>query len=427
MDIFPYLEPWWRFGAALLIGALIGLEREFIQQRSGDPDFAGIRTFSLITLLGAAAAYLSNQFGILLFVVTYLGMVLLIWASHLGDIYRGESEGITTEVVALIAPLLGGMVIWDLPELAAALGVISALVLALKPTLHGLARRMSPTDLRATLEFALISAVVLPILPNEHYGPFDILNPREIWLLVVLVSAISFFGYVLMKVLGAERGLGIVGLLGGLVSSTAVTLSFSGRSKDTPKLSQMLAMGIVLASGVLFPRVLVEIWAVNADLLPLVAGPIVAMLAVGLIGAALAYRSRRGESSQVDSGVDLRNPLKLTTAVGFGLLFAVLLLIVRGASEIFGDAGVYLASAIAGLADVDAITLSASELAAKGQMQPRVAANAILLAVLMNTGFKAGAAAVIGSPELRRTVLRVMILVWLTGIVTAILGALLQS
>lgn len=426
MDLFPYLEPWWRFGAALLIGALIGLEREFIQQRSGDPDFAGIRTFSLISLLGAAAAYLSQQFGILLFVVAYLGMVLLIWASHLGDIYRGESEGITTEVVALIAPLLGGMVIWDLPELAAALGVVAALVLALKPAVHGLARRMSPTDLRATLEFALISAVILPILPNEHYGPFEILNPREIWLLVVLVSAISFFGYILMKALGAERGLGIIGLLGGLVSSTAVTLSLSSRSKETPALSRMLAIGIVLASGVLFPRVMVEILAVNADLLRLVAGPILAMLAVDVVGAGLLYRSQRGEPSESEPGVELRNPLKLTAAIGFGLLFAVLLLVVRGASELFGDAGVYLASAVAGLADVDAITLSASELAAKGQMQPRVAANAILLAVLMNTGFKAGAAAVIGSPELRRAVLRVMISVLLVGIVSAILSILLQ-
>lgn len=421
MDIGPHLEPWWRFAAALLIGALIGLEREFIQQRSGDADFAGIRTFSLFSLLGAVAAYLAQDFGILVFVAGYLGLMLLIWASHLGDLYRGGAEGITTEVAALIAPLLGAMVIWGPPALAGALGVVTALILALKPTLHGLARSMSPADLRATLEFALISAVVLPILPDMRYGPFDVLNPREIWLLVVLVSALSFFGYLLIKLLGPQRGLGIVGLLGGLVSSTAVTLSFSGRSKDELELAQPLGIGITLASTVLFPRVILEIFAVNVDLLPLVGVPLIAMLAAGLLGAAVSWRAARQGESTSGQEVTLRNPLRLSVAIGFGLLFAFVLLAVRAAREYFGDAGVYVASGLAGLADVDAITLSASDLSNKGQLAPRVAANSILLAVLANTASKAALASVLGSRSMRRTILRVFPLILIVGIASGLL------
>lgn len=425
MDIAPHLEPWWRFAAAILIGALIGLEREFVQQRSGDADFAGIRTFSLITLVGAVTAYLSQQLGILVFVAGYLGLILLIWASHLGDLYRGGAEGITTEVVALLAPLLGAMVIWGPAALAGALGVVTALILALKPTLHGLTARMSPTDLRATLEFALISAVVLPILPDMRYGPFEVLNPREIWLLVVLVSAISFFGYLLIKRLGPQRGLGLVGLLGGLVSSTAVTLSFSGRSKEESRLAPALAIGIALASTVLFPRVLIEVVAVNADLLPRVVVPVGSMLLAGLLGAWISWRRHQEHGSSGEPGVALRNPLNLRTAIGFGSLFAVVLMVVRAAEEYFGDAGVYVASALAGLADVDAITLSASDLAARGQLAPQVAANSILLAVLVNTGSKAVLASAIGSPAMRRTIWRVFSLILLVGIGSALINGAL--
>ena len=420
MEILDQLEPWWRFGLALLIGALIGLEREFVQQKSGDPDFAGIRTFSLIALLGAVAAFLANELGIAVFVAGYLALVVLIFASHVGDIYRGESEGITTEVVALIVPLLGAMVIWDQAALAAALGVISALILALKPSLHSLARRMSVQDLRATLEFALITAVVLPILPNEAYGPFGVFNPRAIWLLVVLVSGISFVGYLLIKAMGPGRGLSVTGLLGGLVSSTAVTLSLSGRSKDHPRLAPALGLAIVLASCVLFPRVLIEVLAVNADLLRLVLVPLVGMLLVGLLGAAIAWRRTRETSDPEGESLELRNPLKLSSAIGFALLFALVLLIVRVVAEYAGELGIYATGAIAGLADVDAITLTASDLSAKGSMAPYVAANTILIAVLVNTAMKAGLAAVIGGRELRNAVFWIFGLVLIVGITLGI-------
>lgn len=411
------LEPWWRFGVALLIGTLIGLEREFVQQRSGDVDFAGIRTFSLMSLLGSVAAFLSLQHGVGLFIIAYLALAALFTVSHVLEIIRERHEGITTEVAGLITPLLGAMVVWDLPEVAAALGVITALVLSLKPSLHSIARRMSPEDLRATLEFALITAVILPLIPNQQFGPFDVLNPFEIWLLVVLISGISFFGYVLTKVLGTRRGVGVMGLVGGLVSSTAVTLSFSGRSKENPSLSRLFVGAIALASCVLFPRVLVEVAVVNSALLPRLVPAFSAMLGVGLVSVYLVMR--REAQSKEEPGVKLTNPLRLTTAIGFALLFSLVLMLVKGASEFYGDAGVYLASALTGLADVDALTLTAAELSAAGQLGERVASTAISLAVLVNTTVKAAMALTLGSKAMRRPVLWIFGLILVTGLATS--------
>ena len=413
------LEPWWRFAAALLIGALIGLEREFVQQRSGEQEFGGIRTFSLMALLGAVAAFLTDQYGPLIFLAVYLGLILLLWASLLASAIRGEEEGITSEVAALLVPLLGAMMIWNQPAVAAALGVITALILALKPRLHGAARRMSAEDMRATLEFSIITAVVLPLLPNEGFGPFGVLNPFQIWLLVVFISGIGFLGYVLMKFIGTEQGVGITGLLGGLVSSTATTLSFAGRSKTNAGLSTLLAQGIILASCVMFPRVLIEVAVVNPGLVKLVVVPLVAMLIAGLIGFYILWRRGRAENKAEHGGVELSNPLRLKTAITFGLVFAFVLVAVEAANEYFGSAGVYLASILTGITDVDSITLSVSNLSLKGLLDERVAAIAIIMATIMNTITKAVMAMVLGTPRLRRLVSRAFGVVVLTGLISA--------
>lgn len=412
------LEPWWRFAAALLIGALIGLEREFVQQRSGEQEFGGIRTFALMALLGAVAAFLTDQYGPLIFLGAYLGLILLLWASLLASAIRGEEEGITSEVAALLVPLLGAMMIWNQPAVAAALGVITALILALKPRLHGAARRMSAEDMRATLEFSIITAVVLPLLPNEGFGPFGVLNPFQIWLLVVFISGIGFLGYVLMKFIGTEQGVGITGLLGGLVSSTATTLSFAGRSKTNAGLSTLLAQGIILASCVMFPRVLIEVAVVNPGLVKQVVVPLVAMLIAGVIGFYILWRLGRVEKKAEHGGVELSNPLRLKTAITFGLVFAFVLVAVEAANEYFGSAGVYLASILTGITDVDSITLSVSNLSLKGLLDERVAAIAIIVATIMNTITKAVMAMVLGTPRLRRLVSRAFGVVVLTGLIS---------
>jgi len=412
------LEPWWRFAAALLVGALIGLEREFVQQRSGEREFGGIRTFALMALLGAVAAFLTDLYGPLIFLAVYLGLILLLWASLLASAMRGKEEGITTEVTALLVPLLGAMMIWNQPAVAAALGVMTALILALKPRLHGAARRMSAEDMRATLEFSIISAVILPLLPNAGFGPFGVLNPFQIWLLVVFVSGIGFLGYVLMKLLGPEQGIGITGLLGGLVSSTATTLSFAGRSKTNAGLSTVLAQGILLASCVMLPRVLIEVAVVNPGLVKQVVVPLVAMLIAGAIVFYFLWRRGRAEEKVEHGGVELSNPLRLKTAITFGLVFAVVLVAVEAANEYFGSAGVYVASILTGITDVDSITLSVSNLSLKGLLDARVAAIAIILATIMNTIAKAVMAMVIGTPRLRRLVSRAFGVMVLTGLIS---------
>ncbi len=406
MTAWINLEPWWRFAAALLIGALIGLEREFVQQRSGEQEFGGIRTFALMSLLGAVAAYLTQQFGFLIFLGVYLGLILLLWMSNLASALKGEEEGITTEVAALLVPLLGALMIWDRPAVSAALGVITALILALKPGLHDLARRMSPQDLRATLEFALITAVILPLLPNRGFGPFGVLNPFQIWLLVVFVSGIGFLGYVLMKVFGAHRGIGMTGLLGGLVSSTATTISLASRSKVTGALSKVLLLGILLASSMMYPRVMVEVAVVNPALLGKVALPLIMMLGAGLVFVYQLWRQTRLERKSELAPVKVSNPLRLQAAISFGLIFAVVLVAVRAANEYFGSAGVYVASLLSGLTDVDSITLSAADLAAQGGLEPQVAANAIILATVVNTIAKGVMTVSVGSRRLRVAALR---------------------
>jgi len=426
MDFSDFLniEPWWRFAVALLNGALIGLEREFMQQRRNNPDFAGIRTFSLVSLLGAVTGFLAAEFGIGPLLVALGGLILLGVSSYIGDfITTGQIGGITTEVSVLLAYVLGVLVMTDWAQVAVALAVIVSLLLALKDPLHGIARRMSTQDLRTTLEFALVAAVVLPILPNETIDPWGVVNPSQIWLLVVFVSGIGFGGYVLMKIVGTERGISITGVLGGIVSSTATTLSLSTQSKLNPALSRQFAQAIVLASTVMIPRVAIILIVVNAALLPIIALPFAAMLLTGII-TVLFLRSGARHVDGADD-VDVENPLKISTAVVFGLVFAVVLVIVTLAQEYLGNAGVYVAAMLTGLTGVDPITLSVGRLADQGALAATVAASAIVIATVMNTAAKVGIVMMVGSSELRRQIIWSLGAVVLVG--AAAVGVLLLA
>jgi uncharacterized membrane protein (DUF4010 family) len=395
------IEPWWRFGAALLIGALIGIEREFVQQHATERGFAGIRTFSFIALFGAVAAYASESTTPAVFLIAYGGYALLLSGSRIANTLRGESGGITTEVVALLTPLLGALVIWGRVEIAAALAVVTALILTLKFPLHDIARRMTVADLRATLEFGLLAIVILPLLPNRALDPYGVLNPFVIWLLVVFVSGMNFLGYILMKLLGPERGTGLAGLFGGLVSSTAATVSFASQSREDPTLSPATTVAILLASGIMLPRQIVEVLVVNPSLIGELWVPTLIMLVVGIALTAFLWRQRPRE---IKHTMDLANPLRISTALSFALIFTVVLLVVKLASSGFGNTGLLVASGVSGLAGVDSITLSASSLAASGQIGAQAAAGAIWLATLVNTAEKAVLAMVLGSLPVRRTI-----------------------
>ena len=285
--------------------------------------------------------------------------------------------------------------------------------------MHRFAQQISSEDVYATLKFAVITTVILPVLPNQSMGPppFDVLNPYRIWLMVVLISGISFLGYVLMKFVDAERGIGLTGLLGGLVSSTAVTMSFSERSQRHPDLGRTFAFAIILAWSVMFGRVLIEVAVVNRALLqvlwiPIVTAGLVALIYVGVLN----YAQRSGRQEKVT----IANPFELSSALKFGFLYGLILLVSRAGELYWSNTGIYLSSALSGIADVDAITLSLSQLSSQsGSVSMQTAARAIVLATMVNTGVKAGIVVSTGSATLRRTMLPGVLLIAVAGISAA--------
>ncbi|MFO7584496.1 MAG: MgtC/SapB family protein [Anaerolineales bacterium] len=427
MQEITFLEPWWHFGVALLIGALLGLEREFIQQKEEVPDFAGIRTFSLIALLGAVAAFLGDLWGLMPIAIALAGLILLTTASYIGELMRsGKDVGITTEVAALLTFFFGVLAMSEYVRVAIVLSVITALLLSLKGKLHDWIRRMNVQDIRVTFQFAIVAAVVLPLLPDQEIDPFGLLNPFRIWLMVVFVSGIGFSGYVLMKVLGPSRGINLMGLLGGLASSTASTISFATASRQNPDMSALYARAAVLASSVMIPRVLLWVLVLAPPLLIVVGPALLAMFVSGLVIAYVLQRRSNLDESNLQRSFQVSNPLKLSTAIKFGLLFALVLLIVEFSQSILGDSGVYLTSIVTGVTDVDAITLSVSRLVGNSQMEVNVAGTAIIIATLMNTLSKGAIAASSGTPELRRIVLPALGLILLVGLIGGVLTVVLM-
>ena len=412
-------EPWWRFGFALLIGALIGLEREYRQQREEQPDFAGIRTYSLIALLGAVSSFVIDTYGIVPMAMALGALILLTTISYGGTIFRRKIEtGITTEVAAVLTFFFGVLVMSDQPLVAIALAVVTSLLLAMKGRLHDIIRAMTPEDIYLTLEFALLAAVILPLLPNRTLDPWGILNPFQIWLMVVLVSGIGFSGYVLMKILGPSRGINLMGILGGLASSTATTISLSSASRQYPNLVNHYARAVVLASTVMFPRVFILVFVLYPPLALKVIIPLATMLIAGLVYIFVVQRIGSSEKANIHPEFEITNPLKLTTAIKFGLLFAIVLVVVEFAQSFLGSPGVYLASFLTGLTDVDAITLSLTGRAERAQLSLNVAGLAIVIAAVMNTVSKIGICYFSGSSEFRLPVIKAFLFIIFAGIVS---------
>ena len=415
-------DPWWRFGVALLIGALLGLEREFFQQKDDSPSFAGIRTFSLIALLGAVTAFLYPEFGIIPMSISLAGLIIFTSIGFIAtQLQEKRGTGITTEVAAVLTFLFGAITMSDHIDIAISLSVITSILLAAKGRLHQGIRRMSSKDIYMTLQFALLTAVILPILPNRPIDPWELLNPFQIWLMVVLVSGIGFSGYVLIKFLGPLRGLNIMGILGGLASSTATTISFSSASKENPKLSSNYARVVILASTIMFPRVLFIIMIVYPPLVPTVSIPYTAMLITGFIIVYFLQKKSKISKKVTKRILKLHHPLSLSTAVKFGIAFAIVIVIIQVALNSFGVSGVYLTSIIAGLTEMDAITLSVSNLAKNSQIQNQTAGIAILLATIMNTISKALIAFFTGSRELHQIIFKAFGVIILVGILSSIL------
>ena len=383
------------FVVALLIGALVGIEREKRKAASKEPSFGGLRTFILFAEAGAVSAWLSLQLDTAwIFTATLLAAVTVITAGYVFESrVNPDSLGLTSELAALCVYLLGGAVMYGQAEIAVVLAVVTASVLAFKQPLHGIVEKLGTDDIHAGLRLLIATFIVLPLLPDRTLDPWDALNPYSLWLLVILISSLSLVGYVAVRWLGTTHGSVVTGLTGGLVSSTAVTLSFAKQSKESSAPSgDALATGILVAWTVMFARVLVAVAVVHAPLLGRLAVSLGIVGAVTALSAGYCYwrstRQKQGKHTET-TDVPLRNPFSLISAFKFGLVFAAMLLAVKIGQQYLPQGGLYALAAIAGLTDVDAITLSMARLAQQGG-DATVAAGSIVIAALSNTLVKCG-------------------------------------
>jgi uncharacterized membrane protein (DUF4010 family) len=397
------------FAIAILIGALVGIERE--KRRNTEQTIGGIRTFVLLALLGAVGGYLSARFNSpwpFLVVVALASLTLVAGFLIDADDRKGKI-GLVTELSAIAVTLLGGLATYGEPALAVPLGIVVAALLAFKQPLHGLIDRIGWDDIFAGLRLLIASFIVLPLLPDRTIDPWDALNPRSLWLLVVLISALSMIGYVATRWLGQGRGAIVTGLTGGMVSSTAATLAFARQSRDVTgeSAARALAVGTLVAWTIMFARVLFIAFAMNRTLLAPLSLTLVTMGIVSLACAGvLAWLSHSDKTDGKSASAELvvTTPFSLTQAMKFGLLYAVILLVVKIVSGLDFPAGFYVVAAIAGSTDVDAITLSMAQYG-RDAATVQVAAISITIASISNTIVKGGIAVGAGSARFRRPML----------------------
>lgn len=403
------------------LGALLGLERQWSGQR-GNPGadiIAGARTFALWGALGTLCAWFSREHHTGFFLAGFVAIIVLVSLFIYRRAQRDRDIGLTTGAVGLATYLLGGLVFYGEVKTAVVLTVSLVVLLASKDRLHLLSSRFSRQDVYQALQFAAVTGIVLPLVPDEPYGPYGAFNPFNIWLMVVLVSGLGFAGYVAVRVFGEDRGLAMTGLLGGLASSTATTLAMSRQSRARPETGRLCALAVVLACTVMLVRVSILLGAVSPPLL-LHTAPWLLLVAVpGLVFAAWSRRHFQARTGAAAAQAEVRNPLSLRIAIQFAVLYALIVLLVRWAESGFGGAGLYTASFFSGLTDLDAISLSISQLQSDGRVDTQAAARAVLVAAGANSLLKAGMAVSLGGAGMRFPVA----LVLGTTVITAALAA----
>ncbi len=376
------------FFIALALGALIGLEREYARFKRRGHDYAGIRTFPLISLFGALSAFMGELISPWILIAGIILMGSLIVIAYFS--VAGQTRvyiGATSEVAGFLAFFLGVLVYYGEISLAVILTVTITVILYARSLLHHFAKRIKKAEMADTLKFIVIAFVILPLLPNQSYGPLELFNPYIFWLMVVFISGIGFVGYVLMKWFG-EKGIVLSGILGGLVSSTAVTLSFAERSKKQKNIYRALVLGVILANTIMFIRILIEVSVINPALLTKLILPLGILILICVIFSYFLWK----RSGSIKGGeMKLKSPFTLSPALKFGAIFAVSLALVKVADVYLASSGVYLVSFISGLADVDAITVSLSQLT-RTTLDLETAKNGIILAALTNVGVKGGIA-----------------------------------
>jgi uncharacterized membrane protein (DUF4010 family) len=391
-----------RFAVALAIGLLIGLERGWrTREDIAGSRAAGIRTFAISGLLGGVLGASANAVGGaaaaaggIVIGVGFAAYAAVIAAFCLDENRADKTFSATTAIAAMTTFALGAYTLVGDMRVGAAVAVAVAIVLAMRESLHGLVANITWPELRSALVLLAMTVIALPIVPDAAIGPYGNVNPREIWIIAIVLAGVSFAGYAAVKYLGTTRGILLAGAAGGLVSSTAVTITNARRASDSTGSSRVLAAGVALASGVMFLRVLVIAAAVNASLIVVLAPPLLAAAVAAVAFAFIAVYWRGSDAPEVQE-IDFRNPFSFWSVVGFALLLAVVLVAGRALGETFGTSGAIAGAAIAGLFDVDAITVSMARLA-PSPLDTRSAALAIIVAAATDTISKVAIGAAIG-------------------------------
>lgn len=396
-DMFTILKG---LAVVVFIGMLIGLEREYARSKD-EKIFAGIRTFPLIGLFGFTSALISSITENWVYAIFFLGFAGLSIAAYYSSAKDGKVGG-TSEVSAFIVFILGSLVYWGYILLPVVIAIIITMFLSLKIQLHTFVGKISAADIYATLKLAIITLIVLPILPDKTYGPLDVLNPRLIWYMVIFVSGISFVGYIFIKLLGKDKGIIVTSLLGGLVSSTALTYSLTKKSKSEEALSFNYGLGVITASSMMFLRVLLIIAVLNVELAISLFIPLVIFALAGIIASVIFYKKNL---NMTEAEIELKNPFELKSAFVFGIIFGITIFISKAAKFYLGDQGLYAASALAGFSSVDAITISISRLF-DTNITLTSAMKAILYATISNTVIKMSITSFWGSNLLKYVVWR---------------------
>jgi uncharacterized membrane protein (DUF4010 family) len=393
---------------ALGLGFLVGLQRE-----KAASQLAGIRTFPLISLMGAMTGFLAQEFGGWVIAASFVSLAVIILSAKLFTKQETTDASITTEIAALLIYAIGVYLTFGQMSLAIVVGAATAVLLQMKDVLHRFVRQMGERDILAIMRFVTIALVILPILPNQTYGPFNVLNPYDIWRMVVLIVAISLMGYAAYKIFKDKAGTLLAGILGGLISSTATTVSYARNTKSRPETSSLAALAIMLATTVSVIRVTLVFMIVSPSAAQTVAPPLLSLFAMMVAICVALYVRRSGETHTMP---EPENPAELTSAIVFGGLYGVIIFAVAAAKELFGEQSLYLIAMISGLTDVDAITLSTGRLIESHRLEAVTGWQLVLIAILANLAFKWGAVAALGNGRLLKKVSIIFGFAFATGL-----------
>ena len=397
---------------SLGIGLILGLEREYDKLKE-EQGFAGIRTFPIVAIIGFILGNLSTTYTPWLVIIIAAAFLLFLSLSHLSIVQKHITTGITTNMALFATLILGVMVANHLHKEAVATAVVVVTLLSLKTTFNTFIKNITSEELFAFIKFSIIALLILPFLPNQDYGPEGLLNPFEIGAIIVIVSFLNFIGYFLVKYVGSKRGILLTAILGGLISSTAVSWIYASRSKESPELSKQYASGIIIASAIMFPRLAILAYIFNSAILLNLVIPFTILTLICLISALVFIKKN---TDVPKTAINLGNPLNIWNALGFGGIYVVILFAVFYGNQFFGESGLYYSALIAGLADTDAITISMAKF---GSLEEKLtlATNVIITATISNMIVKLGITYFKGSKKTGKLVMLIFGTVVIVGLV----------